>query len=193
MVDSVKKSNAVDRASYRNRGGLLTKLISAYKLRKYFTKYGTGNVIKRSAQILVTYGGHLEIGADCTLQDYCYVALTLPHPKIIIGNNVVVGRGTMITGKNLIKIGDDVLIGSFVQIIDTDHGDARDKIVREQRARIGEVVIGNDVWIGAGARILRNVHIGDGAIIGANSVVTHDVPAFAIVAGVPARIIKYRE
>jgi acetyltransferase-like isoleucine patch superfamily enzyme len=54
------------------------------------------------------------------------------------------------------------------------------------------VIIGNDVWIGAGAKILRDVHIGDGAVIGANAVVTENIPPNAIAAGVPARIIKYR-
>jgi acetyltransferase-like isoleucine patch superfamily enzyme len=56
----------------------------------------------------------------------------------------------------------------------------------------GDVVIGNDVWIGYGVTILSGVHVGDGVAIGACSVVTHDVPPYAIVAGNPARIVKYR-
>ncbi len=56
----------------------------------------------------------------------------------------------------------------------------------------GDVVIGNDVWIGAEALILSGVTVGDGAVIGARAVVTKDVPAYAIVAGNPARLIKYR-
>jgi virginiamycin A acetyltransferase len=56
----------------------------------------------------------------------------------------------------------------------------------------GAIIIGNDVWIGTGAIILAGVKIGDGAVLGAGSVVTHDVPAYAIVAGVPARVIKFR-
>lgn len=99
----------------------------------------------------------------------------------------------MLTNKNLIKIGNDVLIGAYVQIIDVDHGMSADKLIREQDAQIGEVIIGNDVWIGAGAKILKDVHIGDGAIIGANAVVTKDVPPNAIMVGSPAKIIKYRE
>ena len=54
------------------------------------------------------------------------------------------------------------------------------------------IVIGNDVWIGAGTIVLPEVKIGDGAIIGAGAVVTHDVPAYAVVAGVPARILRYQ-
>jgi acetyltransferase-like isoleucine patch superfamily enzyme len=55
----------------------------------------------------------------------------------------------------------------------------------------GEVVIGDNVWIGEGAMILPNVHIGEHAIIAANSVVTKDIPAYSIAAGVPAKIIKH--
>jgi tetrahydrodipicolinate N-succinyltransferase len=56
----------------------------------------------------------------------------------------------------------------------------------------GIIMIGNDVWIGAGALILSGVTIGDGAIVGAGSVVTHDVPPYAVVGGVPAKIIRFR-
>lgn len=53
-------------------------------------------------------------------------------------------------------------------------------------------IIGNDVWIAAGANILHDVRVGNGAVIGAGAVVTRDVPAYAVVAGVPARVMKYR-
>lgn len=183
----------LDKASYRYRGNIIQKIVTWYKLFKYFSKSGVGNVIKHNVDILVTEGGYLEIGDNCTIQNYALIMLTKPTPKIIIGNNVVIGRFSMITNKNLIKIGNDVLIGAFVQIIDVDHGFAAGKSIREQNAQIGEVIIGNDVWIGAGAKILKNVHIGDGAVIGANAVITSDVPPNAIMAGVPAKIIKYRE
>ena len=54
-------------------------------------------------------------------------------------------------------------------------------------------MIGNDVWMGAGAKILCGVKVGTGAVIGSNAVVTKDVPAYAVVGGVPARIIRFRE
>lgn len=127
-----------------------------------------------------------------TLQDEAFFQLTLPNPKVYIGNNTVIGRRNINTAKNLIRIGNDVLIGSDVQIIDHGHGMARSATIREQRALIGEVTIGDDVWIGAGAKILMNTHIGTGAVIGANAVVVSDIPDYGIAVGVPARVIKYR-
>lgn len=182
-----------DRASYRNRGGLLQRLLSAYKIRKYLTKAGSGIVVKHNAEFWLTDNAVLEIGDGCTIQNYAFFQLTKPNPKVKVGNNVVIGRHSIITAKNLICIGDNVLIGAYVQIIDHNHGFKAGQIIREQKAEIGKVVVGNDVWIGAGAKILMNCHIGDGAIIGANAVVTGDIPPNAIAVGIPARVIKYRE
>lgn len=182
-----------DKASYRNRGGIFQRLISAYKARRHLSRAGSGLVIKRTAEFRLAEGAVLEVGDHCTIQDFSFFQLTLPNPKVYIGNNTVIGRRNIITAKNLIRIGNDVLIGSDVQIIDHGHGMARDVPIREQRALIGEVTIGDDVWIGAGAKILMDVHIGKGAVIGANAVVVSDIPDYAIAVGIPARVVKYRE
>ncbi|WP_246729147.1 acyltransferase [Rhizobium leguminosarum] len=116
----------------------------------------------------------------------------MPEPKVFIGNNTVIGRRNVITAKNRISIGNDVLIGSDVQIIDHGHGMRRDVPIRLQKAEIGFIEIGDDVWIGAGAKILMNVTIGTGAVIGAYSVVTADIPDYAIAVGSPAKVVKYR-
>jgi acetyltransferase-like isoleucine patch superfamily enzyme len=184
--------SSIDKASYRNRGGMLQRTVSAYKTARYFTSAGKNTVIKHNAEFWITENAILEIGNNCTIQDYAFFQLTKPQPKVFIGHNTVIGRHTMITAKNLIRIGSNVLMGAYVQIIDHNHGMERDKPIREQPALIGKVVIEDDVWIGAGAKILMNVHIGVGAVIGSNAVVTRDVPPYAVVGGVPARVIKYR-
>jgi len=181
----------IDKASYRNRGGILQRIISFFKLRR--CKAGHGVLVRLTADITLTDGAILEFGDNCSVLSYAFFQLTKPSPKVYIGNNTVIGRHSMITCKNLIRIGSNVLMGSYVQVIDHNHGIARDRPIVEQRADIGEVIIGDDVWIGAGVKILNNVHIGRGAVIGSNAVVTSDVPEFAIVGGVPARLIGYRE
>ena len=185
-------SQAVDRASYRNRGGLMQKLVSAYKVRRYFSSWGAAIVVKHNAEFWLTSNAILEVGNNCTIQNYAFFQLTMPNPKVYIGDNSVIGRHCMITAKNLIRIGNNVLMGAYVQVIDHNHGMAVGVPIREQPAQIGEVLIGNDVWIGAGAKILANVHIGDGAIIGSNAVVTSDIPANAIAVGIPAKVIRQR-
>lgn len=190
---SDKVSQRTDKASYRNRGGWLQRLVLSYKAWRYFTQAGKKIVVKRSAEFRLAQGAVLEVGDGCTIQDYSFFQLTLPNPKVYIGDNTVIGRRNIITAKNVIKIGSNVLLGSDVQIIDHGHGIVRNRIIREQQALIGEVVIGDDVWVGAGAKILMNVHIGNGAVIGANAVVTDDIPEYGVAVGVPARTIKYRE
>lgn len=93
-----------------------------------------------------------------------------------------------------IKIGRDVMMGPDVLIIGKNHEFENLQIpMRLQGAKDAPpVVIGDDVWIGARTIILPGITIGNGAIVGAGSVVTHDVPAFAICAGNPARVIKVR-
>jgi acetyltransferase-like isoleucine patch superfamily enzyme len=182
-----------DKASYRHRGGLFQRLVSAFKAWRHFTSAGTGIMIKRTAEFRLAKDAVLEVGDNCTIQDFSFFQLTLPSPKVYIEKNTVIGRRNIITAKNLIRIGDDVLIGSDVQIIDHGHGIAKDSKIREQQALIGEVVIGNDVWVGVGARILMDVHIGTGAVIGANAVVVSDIPDYAIAVGIPARVVKFRE
>lgn len=183
----------VDRASYRYRGGLFQRLISLYKSRRYFSKCGSDFVCKASVEFRLVEHSILEAGDSVTIQDDAFFQLTMPQPKVFIGSDTVIGRRNIITAKNKIVIGNNVLIGSDVQIIDHSHGIARDALIREQRAEIGEVMIGDDVWIGAGAKILMNSRIGTGAVIGSNAVVRGDIPEYAIAVGVPARIVKYRE
>lgn len=189
---TLANSLPVDKASYRNRGGLVQRLVSGYKVRRYFSKWGRGCRIRASAEFWLTDGARLEIGDNSTILDFAFFQLTKPSPSVLIGSRTVIGRHTMITAKGLIRIGNDVLIGAYVQVIDHQHGFNAGSLIREQRAVIKEVTIGNDVWIGAGAKILAGVQVGDGAVIGANAVVTKDVVANAVVGGVPAQVLRSR-
>lgn len=116
-------------------------------------------------------------------------------PEIIIGKNCYIGEYNHITSTNKIIIGDNLLTGRWVTITDNSHGVTDYKTLQQPPlmrlvTSKGSVVIGNNVWIGDKATILSGVTIGDGAVIAANSVVTKDVPAYSVVAGNPAKVVK---
>jgi maltose O-acetyltransferase len=113
-------------------------------------------------------------------------------PFITVGNDCLIGEGCRIRGN--VSLGNDVLLGQNVELISFGHGFERsDMPIRLQTETFGSIEIGNDVWIGVNVVVLPNVKIGNHAIVGAGSVVTKDVPEWAIVGGVPAKLIKFRE
>jgi acetyltransferase-like isoleucine patch superfamily enzyme len=122
--------------------------------------------------------------------------VTIAYPRnIFVGEDSYMNGGQLRASKNAkIIIGDNCLISYNVHIrTDMHNYKERYKLILEQGHSEESIVIQDDVWIGYGAQIMSGVSIGKGAIIAAGSIVTKDVPEYAIVAGVPARIIKYRE
>lgn len=116
--------------------------------------------------------------------------------NIYLGNNVRITMDCCIWAEKNSKIlfGDNVLVGPGVKIFSGNHGTELKGIAMTYQERVEkDIVIGNDVWIGANSVILSGVTIEDGAIIAAGCSVTKDVPRNAIVGGVPGKVIKYRE
>lgn len=112
--------------------------------------------------------------------------------EIEIGDNSAIGLNARITGP--LSIGNDVMMGPGVSIYTQNHETENiHKPMRLQTAPKKKVTIGNDCWIGANVVILPGVTIGNGVIIGAGAVVTKDIPDYAIVGGIPAKVIKFRE
>jgi serine acetyltransferase len=112
--------------------------------------------------------------------------------KLTVGDHTYIGRYTIILAYQKFTIGDDCLISPFCHLTDINHGFAPGELIRKQPYVSKPVVIGNDVFIGAGCSILPGVTIGDGAVIGARSVVSRDIPPNAVAVGVPARVIRMR-
>lgn len=113
--------------------------------------------------------------------------------KISVGLNSFFSGYNVIGINKRLVIGKNVMVAHCATIRDTDHSfDRNDIPVMKQKVKVSPITIGDDVWIGHGAMILRGVSIGEGAIVAAGAVVTSDVPARAIVGGVPARVLKYR-
>ena len=145
-------------------------------------------------------GCSLEIGKLCNV--HCHIVLEKENAVVKVGSRTHLGWGTLIDAASCIEIGEDVLIAFDVLIM--DHASHSIKF-RERKNDVCDwannrkdwsvveqspVRIGNKSWIGAKSIVLKGVNIGEGAIVGAGSVVTKDVPPWTIVAGNPARIIR---
>jgi acetyltransferase-like isoleucine patch superfamily enzyme len=151
-----------------------------------------GVKIAQSARAEIKFGGEIYIGENTELLDG--VLVYTYGGKIKIGKNCSINPYTIIYGHGGTEIGDNVLIAGHCMIIPNNHNfKNKNKLIMEQGNTSKGIYIGNDVWIAHGCSILDGVNIGEGAVIGAGSIVNKDVPAYAIVAGVPARIIKYRD
>lgn len=168
-------------------------------IRHSFFRFGRCSQIGRMSQILgakyISIGNNSSIGERAVLTAWDNYRSEKYTPEIVIGNNVSIGQDCHITSINKIIIKDNVLIGKKVTISDNSHGsNSFDEIIippiNRRLTSKGEVLIDENVWIGDKATILSNVSIGYGSIVAANAVVTKDVPAYCIVAGTPAKIIK---
>lgn len=185
---------------------LLRKIVSVLKTYAFRKSVVSSASVKfgRYSDIVNIHGGRnrIVIGVNSFIDGQL---LLLQHDaKLEIGNNCYIGQNSRIWAASKISIGNRVLISHNVNIHDSDahskdlhlralhfheifhHGHPKkiDKLITN------EIVIKDDAWIGFGATIMKGVSIGKGAIVGACSVVLHDVPDNAIVTGNPARILN---
>jgi acetyltransferase-like isoleucine patch superfamily enzyme len=131
------------------------------------------------------------------LGDNCQIyGLDMSEPyNVSLGHHVYINKNCSITTTaSRVDLGNYIMIGPNVTIIAQDHdfSDYKKPMMLNNDYNKGDIKIEDDVWIGANATILAGVTVHRGAIIGAGAVVTKDVPAFSIVGGVPAKVIKYR-
>ena len=177
--------------------GTYAKILST----RYAYRFGNPTItvcgeISTLGEDCITIGDKTRIERGCIITAWKRTPDGGEHtPSMEIGAECCFGEYNHITAINKIVIGDHLLTGRWVTISDNNHGDSSyetlqmDPCARPVVSK-GPVVIGNNVWIGDKATILSGVTIGDGAIVAANSVVTKDVPAYSVVAGVPAKVIK---
>ena len=150
--------------------------------------------------------GKVRIGRDCEIHNPPAIwlgARAVLEPGVVLkladeaarfraGSHVFIGRGTIFDLVGELAIGEGTLIAPGCFITDHNHKTRADKPILHQPCEHRGVSIGSDVWIGAKAVILPGVRIGDGAVVAAGAVVTHDVEPMSIVGGVPARLIRKR-
>ena len=160
-----------------------------FHLRLKGLRFGHGLTLE--GNIEVTAAKRVQLGRCVRLGKDIYLG-AWPEGELVVGDNSYIGRWTIILAHQSVIIGNDCLIAPGCHITDVNHGIAPGELIRKQPLDSKPVRIGNDVWVGTGCSILPGVTIGDGAVVGARSVVTDDVPSNAIVVGSPAKLLRYR-
>jgi acetyltransferase-like isoleucine patch superfamily enzyme len=146
----------------------------------------------RALQIQIGKRGRVAFGRLVWIGDG--TKIRCHEGEVVIGPKTVLGQECTISAYKRIRIGEQCVIADRAMFIDFDHGVTEvERPIRQQGIYKRDVVVGSNCWIGYGACILRGVRVGDNAIIGTNSVVTRDVPANAVVGGVPAKVIRMRD
>lgn len=159
-----------------------------------YIKLGHGVYLDRGTYLHACPHG-IELGANTIVMHgavlHVYNFRNLPNAGIKIGREGLVGEYTVIRGQGGVQIGDRVYTSPFSQIIAVNHVfDDPERSFTEQGITAEGIVIEDDVWIGSGAIVTDGVRIGKGAVVAAGAVVTRDVPAHTVVAGVPAQVLK---
>lgn len=178
---------------------LLSKVINRIKKEKFVKKFKKFELSSAANRTCVFVGKeNIEIGAECSFGEECEFIAFNSHlgqkleSRLKIGNHVRITSRCRITCAGNIQIGNDVLIAPDVMITDHNHG-MNPTIAggySGQPLEVGKVQVDDGAWIGRGACILPNVTIGAHSIIGAGSIVTHDVPEYSMAVGNPAKVIK---
>ncbi len=137
----------------------------------------------------------IELGADtCVMHNtelHVFNFRDLPHAFIRVGRGTFIGESVVVRGQGGVTIGEDVLIAPQVKILAVNHNYADiTRPIMEQGISGEGIVIEDGAWIGAGATVLDGVRVGKGAVVGANAVVTKDIPPHTVAVGIPAKVVK---
>lgn len=152
---------------------------------------GKGILVHKGVHLRSLPHGGITIGASTYLGRG--VVIDVPRTaRLTIGQNVHINHYTVLSSGKEVTIGNDAQLGEMCSVRDSDHGMRPNELIRRQNLESSFVHIGQDAWIGRGSAILRNSRIGDGAIVGANSLVRGPVEAFTINVGSPVRKIGNR-
>ena len=184
------------------RNGMLNlrygRLLGRYLRRRYLTVAGhrwrTDGLLflGRGLELQIARSSRVDFGRFVWIGDG--TKIRCHEGRVEIGAKTVIGQECTISAYQRVRIGEQCVIADRAMFIDFDHGVVEvERPIRVQGIYKRDVEVGSNVWIGYGACVLRGVRVGDNAIVGTNCVVTKDVPANAVVAGIPARIIRMRE
>jgi acetyltransferase-like isoleucine patch superfamily enzyme len=174
------------------------RLLWRYLWRRFLTRAGwrwetDGPVFfGKDLQIQVGKRGKVRFGRFVWIGDG--TKIRCHEGEVEIGDKTVLGQECTISAYKRVRIGEQCVIADRAMFIDFDHGVVDvERPIRLQGIYMRPVEVGSNVWIGYGACALRGVRVGDNSVIGTNSVVTKDVPANAVVGGVPAKVLRMRD
>ena len=149
---------------------------------------GSGVYLGRGVHISVVRGGRLTISDDVVIERNCQLIV---EGALAIGARTFIGTGTIIVAAEHVTIGCDCLIAAYATIRDQDHRtDLAGEPYNRQGLLTAPVQLGENVWVGTKATVLRGTTIGKGAVVGAHALVASPVDAETIVGGVPAKFLK---
>ena len=170
----------------------VSSLLRSSILRAKGCKIGEGVTLFKRVSV-ERYPENVTIGDNAVLKEYSRICPCNSQAKISVGARTTIGHYSFIFASELIEIGSDCLIAPFCYLVDSDHGTEKTQLINRQPLKTKMIQIGDGVWVGARSIVLAGCEIGRGAVIAAGSVVTRNVPEYAIVGGSPARFIKWRE
>lgn len=150
-------------------------------IKKFIWKLIILYMCNKARKQFLSCGPKLYIGGKCIF-----------HADIYLGNNCHF-NGMQILGRGTVKIGDNFHSGVECMILTENHNYEGEKLPYDTSFHYKTITIGDNVWFGNRVLVVGNVNIGEGVIVAAGSVVTKDVPDYAIVGGNPAKVIKYRD
>lgn len=178
----------------------IAKQIEWNYYKKRLANIGKNSQIGQNFSIInpdgISIGDNFSGGCDIALWSWNAVNIKGDDCKLIIKNNVSITDRCIISAANRIEIGNGCLLGRDTFITDNSHGEnisINELNISPHERNIfskGTVIIGDNVWTGKNVCIMPNVKIGNDAIIGANSVVTHNIPPYSVAVGSPAKVIK---
>lgn len=150
------------------------------------------NTTQLDGRVYVIGTGKIKLGEYCRIGSNVILE-TQENGSITLGNHVRINQGSVLVAYDQMTIGDDCLIGEYCSIRDANHGIELNALMRTQPHTHAPIIISNNCWIGRGVTILKGVHVYQGCVIGANSVVTKNIPDQSISVGIPAKVIRTRK
>lgn len=160
-----------------------------------YGKIGTGTYILKPTRVIgkknIYIGDHCSILHHARMETVSKWKDTIFHGEIRIGNGTSIEQNCHVIAADKLVIGENCVLSSQVYVADCGHScDTMEGSVMEQPLFVKQTMIGDGCFIGAGAKIMPGVTLGSHVVVGANAVVTKDVPDYTMVAGIPARPIK---